>query len=201
MAYVLALDTTSEQGSVAVARDGALIEEVVVNALDGFGHILFAEVGMLLDRHGLTLKEIDCFAAAAGPGSFTGVRVGLAAVKGFADAADRKVVAVSNLQAVAWFGKSELRAAWVDARRGEIYGAVYDAKLNLVQEERVAPRAQWQSELPEGAEEITPEQPLARAIAAIAWEKFSRGEAKDAAEIDANYVRRSDAEMMWKDPA
>lgn len=168
-------------------------------APDGFGHILFAEIGMLLDRHSLKIRDIDCFAAAAGPGSFTGVRVGLAAIKGLAHAMNRKVVAVSNLQAVAWFGKGALRAVWVDARRGEIYGAVYDAKLNLVQEERVAPMAIWQAEAPEGSEEITQTQPLARAIAAIAWEKFSKGEAKDPAEVDANYVRRSDAEMMWKD--
>jgi tRNA threonylcarbamoyladenosine biosynthesis protein TsaB len=199
MAYVLALDTTSEQGSLAIARDGQLLGEVAVSAPDGFGHILFGEIGMLLQRHSLLLRDIDCFAAASGPGSFTGVRVGLTAVKGFAHAANRKVVAVPNLQAVAWFGTSKLRAAWVDARRGEIYGAVYDAKLNLVQEERVAPRTLWWSEVPEGAEEITQTQPLARAIAAIAWEKFSKGEAKDPAEIDANYVRRSDAEMMWRD--
>jgi tRNA threonylcarbamoyladenosine biosynthesis protein TsaB len=201
MVYILALDTTSERGSLAVARDGQLLGEVEVSAPDGFGHILFAEIGMLLQRHSLVLRDIDCFAAASGPGSFTGVRVGLTAVKGLAHAMNRKVVAVSNLQAVAWFGKGALRAVWVDARRNEIYGAVYDAKLNLVQEERVGPLATWQAELPVGAEEITQTQPLARAIAAIAWEKFSKGEAKDPAEIDANYVRRSDAEMMWKDPA
>jgi tRNA threonylcarbamoyladenosine biosynthesis protein TsaB len=201
MALILAIDTTSEQGSIALTRDGELIEEVAVNAPSGFGHILFGEIGMLLDRHKLTLRDIDCFAAAAGPGSFTGVRVGLTAVKGLADATNRKVVAVSNLQAVAWFGTSEFRAAWVDARRGEVYGAVYDSKLNLVQEERVAPRTLWYAELPEGAEEIGQERPLARAIASIAWQKFSKGEAKDPAEIDANYVRRSDAEMMWRDPA
>jgi len=201
MANLLALDTTNAQGSLALMRDGKLIEQVVVDAPDGFGHILFAEIGALLDRHSLKVRDIDCFAAAAGPGSFTGVRVGLAAIKGLADAARRKCVAVSNLQAVAWFGTGKLRAAWVDARRGEIYGAVYDAQLNLVQEERVAPRALWWSEVPEGAEEIAQTEPLAQAIAAIAWKKFSRGEAQDPAEIDANYVRRSDAEMMWRDRA
>lgn len=199
MAYLLALDTTNAQGSLALIRDGQLVEQVVVDAPDGFGHILFTEIGALLDRHSLKVRDIDCFAAAAGPGSFTGVRVGLAAIKGLADAARRKCVGVSNLQAVAWFGTGALRAAWVDARRGEIYGAVYDAQLNLVQDERVAPLEQWRSEVPQGSEEIVQTQPLAKAIAAIAWKKFQRGEAQDPAEIDANYVRRSDAEMMWRD--
>jgi tRNA threonylcarbamoyladenosine biosynthesis protein TsaB len=123
----------------------------------------------------------------------------LAAIKGLADAARRKCVAVSNLQAVAWFGTGALRATWVDARRGEIYGAVYDAQLKVVQDERVAPLELWRSELPADAEEIAQREPLARAIAAIAWKKFLQGEAQDPAEIDANYVRRSDAEMMWRD--
>lgn len=199
--YILALDTTGEQGSLALARDGELIEEVAVHAPNGFGHILFAEIEGLLARHDVALNEIDCFAAAGGPGSFTGVRVGLTAVKGFADATDRKVVGVSNLQAVAWFGSSELRAAWVDARREEVYGAVYDAQLRLVQEEIVAPHAQWSAGLPAGAVEMTQTRPLARAIAAIAWERMKRGETQDPAEIDANYVRRSDAELMWRDSA
>jgi tRNA threonylcarbamoyladenosine biosynthesis protein TsaB len=199
MAYILAVDTTSEQGSLAIVRDGQLVEEVEVGAPDGFGHILFGEIGKMLERHSLALREIDCFAAAAGPGSFTGVRVGLTAVKGLGHALGRAVVAVSNLQAVAWFGTGDLRAAWVDARRNEIYGAVYDAELNLVQDERVASRELWWSEAPEGSVEVRQDRPLARAVAAIAWAKFLKGEAQDPAEIDANYVRRSDAEMMWKD--
>ena len=80
---------------------------------------------------------MDAFASASGPGSFTGVRVGLTAVKGLAEATGRKVIAVSNLQALAWHGSRPLRAAVLDARRGEVYGGVYDAALQLVQEEVV----------------------------------------------------------------
>ncbi len=70
---------------------------------------------------------VDCFAAASGPGSFTGVRVGLACVKGLAEALGKPAVAVSNLRAIASFGTAPWRAVVLDARRGEIYGAVYDA--------------------------------------------------------------------------
>ena len=83
----------------------------------------------LLRRHDWPLGSIDVFAAAAGPGSFTGVRVGLTAAKGLADAMGRGAVAVSNLQALAAFGVSDARGVVMDARRGEIYAAVYDANL------------------------------------------------------------------------
>lgn len=199
MPYILAIDTTGDAGSFALADGPLLIEEAAVSVTDGFGHVLFGELEKLLARHNVAWSEIACFAAAAGPGSFTGVRVGLAAAKGLADAADAKVVAVSNLQALAWLGSGALRAPWMDARRGEIYGAVYDAELRLIQEETVTTYDAWVSRLPEGAAPIPPGPPIARAIAAIAWQRMLSGETKDAAEVDANYVRRSDAEMKWRD--
>ncbi len=119
--------------------------------------------------------------------------------KGLADALGRLVVPVSNLQAVAWFGSGELRAPHIDARRGDIYGAVYDSQLLLIQDEIVAPYESWSAALPPGAVQITQSEPLARAIAAIASEQFEAGLARDPAEVDANYVRRSDAELMWRE--
>src|ERR1700722_4209206 len=100
------------------------MEEAVLQAGDGFDHVLFGEIQSLLARTGLTLAALDGFASASGPGTFTGVRVGLTAVKGWAEGLSRKVVAVSNLKAMAYFGTRELRAPWMDARRGDIYGAV-----------------------------------------------------------------------------
>jgi tRNA threonylcarbamoyladenosine biosynthesis protein TsaB len=123
----------------------------------------------------------------------------LAAAKGLADAADAKVVAVSNLQALAHLGSGDLRAPWMDARRGEIYGAVYDGAGRLVQEETVTTYDAWAASLPQGATILPPGPPIARAIAAIAWERLEQGSTQDAAEIDANYVRRSDAELNWRD--
>jgi len=98
--HLLAIDTTSESGSIALAEGDRIIEEVALHSPDGFAHVLFPEIEALLARHNLKITDIERFAAAAGPGSFTGVRVGLTAAKGLAEATGRQVVAVSNLQAI-----------------------------------------------------------------------------------------------------
>ena len=199
MIRILALDTTGERASIALVEEGQVVEEVAMESPDGFAHVVFSEIQSLLGRHGVSIAQIDVFAAAAGPGSFTGVRVGLAAVKGLAEATGRKVAAVSNLRVVASFGTRAVRAAIIDARRGEIYGGVYDGSLNVVSEEVVMPRIQWLATLPAGAEIVEGDgRLLAGAIGKIA---ASHPElARDPAEIDANYVRRSDAELLWRKP-
>ena len=73
------------------------------------------------------------------PGSFTGVRIGLACVKGLAEAYGKPVVAVSNLEVLAAFGEAPLRAVVLDARRGEVYGAVYNDRGEVILPEAVSP--------------------------------------------------------------
>ena len=196
---ILAIDTTSEQGSLALAEGDGILEEVVLTAPEGFGHILIQEIDAVLKRHNVRPADLDCLAAATGPGSFTGVRIGLAAIKGLAHALNKPVVGVSNLQALATLGDARIRAVQIDARRGEIYGAVYDADLNLLQPEVVMKEEAWLKNLPPEAEIIATPKPLAAAIARIAQQRFAAGEATDPAELEANYVRRSDAELFWKD--
>ena len=197
---MLALDTTSESGSIALAQGGRVLEQVALHSTDGFGHVLFGEIEALLTRHRLKITDVEGFAAAAGPGAFTGVRVGLTAVKGLAEATGRKVVAVSNLQALAWFGTQPLRAPVIDARRGEVFVAIYDSDLRLVSEEVVTKFEDWMQASPRGEIEIIQEpRALAGAIAHIAAGRFAAGLGQDPADIDANYVRRSDAELMWRD--
>jgi tRNA threonylcarbamoyladenosine biosynthesis protein TsaB len=214
---ILAVDTTGEFGSLALIDDERVIEEVPLHSPDGFGHILFPEIERLLARHGLGLDRMDGFASASGPGSFTGVRIGLTAVKGLAEATGRKVAAVSNLQALACFGTRALRATVIDARRGEVYGAVYDSALRTVREEVVVPFPAWLNTLPagdlefitagytiaasqvNGAPVTQAPRALAGAIGRIAIARFSAGAAQDPAAIDANYVRRSDAELLWRE--
>ena len=105
---------------------------------------VFQRIQQLLARHGVNVDQMDCFAAASGPGSFTGVRVGLTAVKGLAEATGKRVVAVSNLRALAFFGTAQLRAALLDARRGEVYGAVFNDRLEIVAPEVVTKfRSNW----------------------------------------------------------
>jgi len=215
MARILGLDTTGEFGGLALVEDGAVVEELLMHSPDGFGHLLFDRFGDLLQRAGWPLASIDCFAGASGPGSFTGVRVGLTAVKGLADAEGKPCVAISNLEAAASYGtQAGLRAALLDARRGEIYGGVYDAQGRLQGEEAVMPLQAWLATLPAGVEFVTPNaalfgpmlgavtecpRSLAARVAQLAHARFVAGLAVDPLVIDANYVRRSDAELFWKD--
>lgn len=209
---ILALDTTRESGSLALLRGEELLEELALRAPTGFAHVLYGSLAELLARQGAVVGEVDCFAAAAGPGSFTGVRVGLAAIKGLAEALGRPAYAVSNLQALATFGTAPLRAPLLDARRGEIYGAVYGAAGELVMPEVVAKLDRWMATLPPAVEFVAQDaldlggarvaaapRELAGAVARIALARLLRGEAGDPAGLDANYVRRSDAELFWKE--
>jgi tRNA threonylcarbamoyladenosine biosynthesis protein TsaB len=216
MPLILALDTTRDDASLALARGSRILEEISLASPSGFAHVIHNAIDALLLRHGLTVGAVDCFAAASGPGSFTGVRVGLACVKGLAEALAKPAVGVSSLEALATFGQAPLRAPVVDARRGQIYGAVYDASGRLVAGEVVATLAGWLPTLPTGVEFIRmdgQELPLppeaavttapraqASAIALIALARFEAGMASDPAALDANYVRRSDAELFWTEP-
>lgn len=215
---ILAIDTTHEFGSMALLDRGEVLAEELLHAPDGFGHVLYGHLERMLNRHDLRVQDIDCFAAASGPGSFTGVRVGLACVKGLAEAVGRPVAPVSNLQALAAFGAGPLRAAILDARRGEIYGGLYDAELNEAAPERVMKIEDWLRTLPPGpvefistdfspfdaalpcaaARTVAP-RAIAAAIARIAESRLHLGLAVDPADVDANYVRRSDAELFWKE--
>ena len=220
---ILSIDTTSEFGSLAIRAGGRLVAERQLHSPEGFGHILFGELEQLLALASVTLPGIDCFAAAAGPGSFTGVRVGLTAAKGLAEVQHKPVAAVSNLQALATFGSAPKRVVLLDARRGEVYAAVYGAGLDLLQEETVEKLPAWLDRLShEPCEFITlagspfraalgrtpfaamlwteASRSLAGAVALCAEKDLATGRTMDALIADANYVRRSDAELLWKDP-
>jgi len=219
---ILAVDTTHEFGSLALLRGDATLEEVLLHSPSGFGHVLYEHLERLFERNQAETGQVDCFAAASGPGSFTGVRIGLACVKGLAESLGRPVAAVSNLQAMAAFGSAPLRAPVLDARRGQVYGAVYDASGTPVLAETVMPFPDWLATLPDAGVEFVAtdfapfrhalagtrfehgrvtEVPraLAAAVGRIAARRFAAGDVADPAAIDANYVRRSDAELQWKD--
>src|SRR4051794_30170995 len=140
---VFAADTTSVFGSVALLEDDSILETVPLYSPDGFSTVLFDRVQELLRRHNLPVTSIDCFASASGPGSFTGVRVGLAAVKALAEATGAAAIGVSNLQALASFGTGAKRGVLIDARRGEVYAAIYDAHLRVINPETVVPFPDW----------------------------------------------------------
>ncbi len=224
MARILALDTTAELGSLAL-YDGsdAALSEVAIHSPEGFGHVLFGRIAQLLKRAGRNIEDIDCLGCASGPGSFTGVRVGLAAAKGLAEAAGKPLALVSNLRALASFATSPMRAVVLDARRGQVYGALYGPQLDLIQPETVASFQEWLESLPDdeslefvgtrlapflpalqasrfqAAQLVEVEGTIAGAVAKIAHHDYIQGRALDPVAADANYVRRSDAELLWRD--
>jgi tRNA threonylcarbamoyladenosine biosynthesis protein TsaB len=218
----LAVDTTADFGSIALADNSSVLEEVLLHAPQGFSQVLFGEIEALLARQRIKLAEIDLFAGASGPGSFTGVRVGLSAIKGLAEVFGKKVVAVSNLQALAEFGESDARATVIDARRGEVYAALCDASGRHSVPEVVLPFQKLLTLLPEREVEwisqdfdlfrpaidgsrfahypvVRAPRAIAAVIARLAIRRAAEGLAQDPAAIEANYVRRSDAELFYKD--
>jgi tRNA threonylcarbamoyladenosine biosynthesis protein TsaB len=127
---VLALDTTTEAGSVALVEDDRIVDERVGDATRKHTARLPGELLAVLDPAGLTPSDIDLFAVAAGPGSFTGLRTGIATMQGLAVVTGRRMVAVSALDVLAHtasLGRPEgtLVGAWMDAHRRDVFSAVY----------------------------------------------------------------------------
>jgi tRNA threonylcarbamoyladenosine biosynthesis protein TsaB len=141
---VLAVDTTSPRGSLAVAdaEDGVVAEARVVTA-EGHSRWLLPAVQALLGGLGVEASDLDAFAVTIGPGSFTGLRVGLGSVQGLAMASGRPCVGLSTLDvtARAGVGAAGTIVAVVDAFRGEVYAGVYDGSGRLRGERTVGPLA------------------------------------------------------------
>jgi len=196
---------------------------------------LLPTVESCLGEAGVKLEGLDLLAACTGPGSFTGVRVGLTTVKAWAEVYGKKVVGVSRLEAMARFAKSGAAfvAACYDAQRGQIFAALYrwkDGGLERIEEEMVTEAgsflrmasekagrekiawvsldpelitgtAGWEARAAIGDHMHRVEGDLADKIGEVAEERARKQEFTDALELDANYVRRSDAEIFWKGPA
>jgi tRNA threonylcarbamoyladenosine biosynthesis protein TsaB len=196
---------------------------------------LLPAVDRVLRDGAAMMSAVELLAVATGPGSFTGVRVGLSTVKAWSEVYGRPVVGVSRLEALAKTEKDKagLVAAYYDAQRGQIFGALYRSscgRLAKIGEELVIDPAaflemagtaagegnvSWVSLDPELLTDLagwkrrvdlgdtmrrSPAE-LASTIGEIAEERAERGEFTDPLALDANYVRRSDAEIFWKGPA
>lgn len=192
---------------------------------------MFRHLRFLLQELKVQLSQFDLYAVAAGPGSFTGLRVGLTAVKGWAEAHQKPIAAVSALEAVAAqaHGVHTLVAPVIDARRGQIYGALYarpEKRLERLGDEVVMTPEQFVKHLEAQAGNrelalVTPNPDiqaalcglgsplhscaveivssvLALPIGELAYFQARRSELVDALHLDANYIRRSDAELLWK---
>jgi len=124
---ILAIDTSSESSSVALLNEETICAEFYFNTKKRYDETLLQTIEALLSQTEMRLSEIDLFVATVGPGSFTGLRVGLSTIKGFAFSAGKPIAGVSTLMALACnIPHSEKSICpMLDARRGEIYTALY----------------------------------------------------------------------------
>ena len=134
---VLALDTTTRAGSLALMRDDTLLAAESGDSLRTHGERLPEDIIRVLQQHHVRLSAIDLFAVAAGPGSFTGLRIGIATMQGLALANAKALVGVSTLDALALAAARQIEkdtsvgtgaiAVWIDAQRQEVFAALYTA--------------------------------------------------------------------------
>ena len=226
---VLAVDTSGIVGSLAVLKNDDILGVVSTSSDEAYSSRLFRQLEFLLAELKLGLPQFDLYAVSAGPGSFTGLRVGLAAVKGWAEVYERPIAAVSALEAVAYqaHAASGFVAAVLDGRRGQVFGALYVAEPSGLRvlvpacvlgaaeflaalREHVARHdltiatpapdiiepALTQSDLTARVVRVSPV--LAPSIGRVGLQRSARGELTTSLELDANYIRRSDAEVLWK---
>jgi tRNA threonylcarbamoyladenosine biosynthesis protein TsaB len=230
----LALDTSEKRGSIVVRVDGRCVGQRLHLVAEDYSSWLLPAVEDALGEARKAHADLELLAVSTGPGSFTGVRMGLCAVKAWAEVYDKPVVGVSRLEAMARGAVLDgLISVTYDAHRGQVFGALYQreaGKLRLLGAEMVIAPAdflgfvigesrnapvQWRSLDPDlftglgdwksrelngfTMERLSAE--LANSIGEIAEERAARGELTDVLQLDANYVRRADAEILWKGPA
>ena len=222
---LLGVDTSGKHGSIALARgDGGAFEVLEVAPLVGgtFSAQLIPQIASLLSKHNLKKEDVDAIAAASGPGSFTGLRVGLAAVKALADALSIPIATVSLLEAVAVeSGREGTVVAALDAGRGEVYAGEFEVKdgqatlcheclftqdefadvlrtsgRHVVTPDEVLAQGLHQRGVPESVSLVS--RPRSDPIARLGWRKILAGQTVTPDELDANYIRRADAEILKK---
>ncbi|MCE5312438.1 MAG: tRNA (adenosine(37)-N6)-threonylcarbamoyltransferase complex dimerization subunit type 1 TsaB [Nitrospiraceae bacterium] len=123
----LAVETSTMLGGAAIVEDNRLVAELRINVRTTHSEGLMPAIDFLLHRAGLSIGDMDLFSVSAGPGSFTGLRVGLSTVKGLAFSTGKPIAAVSSLEALAWnlpFSAHQVCPLF-DARRKEVYAGIY----------------------------------------------------------------------------
>ena len=215
---ILGVDTSGKDGSIALAEfEQGNVRTVEVVALEGgtFSAQLVPQISDTLKRHGLSKRDIGGFAVVSGPGSFTGLRVGLAAIKALAEVLQRPIAAVSLLEAIARV--SELQGdvtAALDGGRNEIYAADFHisvpqtnmshqqlftlAEFVTAHSDRriITPDAKIADLIGEKGLSVTQiNRPRADVVARLGFEKIEAGKVIAPEALDANYIRRSDAEV------
>jgi tRNA threonylcarbamoyladenosine biosynthesis protein TsaB len=216
---LLVTDTSGKNGNVALARadeHGAAPEVIESGPLAGgtFSAQLVPQIAELLSKHGFRKGDIDAFVVVSGPGSFTGLRIGLAAIKGLAEILHKPIVPVGLLQVLAMGAGVEGRlVSALDAGRGELYVGEYESSggssgmvreqllsrsefVALAAEATVATSDEALAALCNGKARIV--RVDAAAIARLGWAKLRAGQTVSSEQLEANYIRRTDAEIFAK---
>lgn len=230
---MLLVDTADSRGFVALCGD-AVVEGLAPHPADqDYSSWLLPAVHALLAGANVSLADLDAYAVTSGPGSFTGLRIGLTTVKAWAEIFTKPIVAVSRLDALAAHRphgstSNSYVAAYLDAQRDQVFAALFNSDgTNPVQPETVISLSafvenvsescgnksicwrtpdpelltaapEWPSRLAAGdtLEPVAP--PFSQPLCSLAYRKLIRGHVSDALTLDANYVRRADAEIYWK---
>lgn len=225
---ILAVETATIAGSVAVVDDAAgLIGEVRVDVKVVHAERLMPSIEWLLKASGVQIHEIDAFAVSIGPGSFTGLRIGLSTVKGFSYAAGKPVIPVPTLDAFARTLPfcNYLICPMLDARKSEVYSALYkwdDVECKKIMPETAINPAELLQRLHERTifigegvkiyKELISDimrdnavfapasrmSPSASTVGEIALEKLKQGAIADPVSLTPFYIRKSEAELHWK---
>jgi tRNA threonylcarbamoyladenosine biosynthesis protein TsaB len=217
---ILGVDTSGKNGSIVLVHcepESTRTLEVVPLEGGTFSAQLVPQIAALLQKHGITKPQIDAFAVVSGPGSFTGLRVGLAAIKALAEILKKPIATVSMLEATALAAKAEGRVtAVLDAGRGEVYAGVYKVqgdRASCVGEEILSTQSLTERAASEqvvtadlklaemldqhGVTVIRVQAPRADAVASLAFRKLQCGETVSPEALDATYIRRSEAEIKF----
>jgi tRNA threonylcarbamoyladenosine biosynthesis protein TsaB len=215
---ILAVDTSGKNGSLALARFNEGAEQILqLVPIEGgtFSAQLIPQITHLLRKSGLSKQDIDGFAVVSGPGSFTGLRVGLAVIKGLAEVLQKPIAAVSLLEAIAR-GEAQIDCkviAALDAGRGEVYVGRFEFQGNSLRsaQEEVRTLASVAEEV-DGYRIVTPDskladaftraklkitvsaQPRADVVARLGYEQMRRRNTLSPGSLDASYIRSSGAE-------
>ena len=130
--YILAVDTSSTSGSVALLEDERAILEINIHTGLNHSQTILPSIDQLLRSADLSLSVVDLFAVTTGPGSFTGLRIGISLIKGLALALAKPVTGVSTLDALAWnlFGAKHPICPMLDAKKGQVYASLYETAPN-----------------------------------------------------------------------
>jgi tRNA threonylcarbamoyladenosine biosynthesis protein TsaB len=216
---ILGVDTSGKNGGIALVEFAGQEARTVETApLEGgtFSAQLIPQISAILKRHNLTKNDIEGLAVVSGPGSFTGLRVGLAAIKALAEVLEKPIAAVSLLEAIVRAsGKSGELIAALEAGRCEAYVGefvVENGNATLREQRLVAITELVHSGRAEivtsdvkiadaagekGGRVMLLDYPKPDLIARLGFEKIQAGETTTAVELDANYIRRSDAEIKF----